>query len=451
MVSSKRGSASPRFILGSPNTISTSPIVLLDARLPTASAHPDEAGPQIPLLESTIHHLRQAIRAQAEIEVPLLRSLESTNPIYEAADMTILKRAVDDIKASLDNVLDLEFTAASTSLLQPLSDKSENSDIEGVYEEDLGNYDTSRGDASTQVQSTEAEQRSYTRNGGLPDDSEGEDPSILEKEYGLVDAIGSGVDSSGQIYDDDDPAVDDPEGEDNALSDDRLRKFQTPNPLTPPESSRKPVRASPSRTANVLSRLTPTRLFNLFMQTPSPTPAKPKLSSSASSQPSVLELANQNVIESPGPIHQSPSSIPAVDRRPSLFLPHDSSSSEDELLSPLPPVISPNRTRKARARSILPPRRSTRTVKPRTSTRLAQMIPPNVRAAGSMGPYKTLPGPRMRDGDGRGRSVIRFSSVTVGHKRSGSASSVSSIGSERSGGRGDFAAKRVRFEGFGTG
>ncbi|KAL8645666.1 MAG: hypothetical protein Q9210_006580 [Variospora velana] len=450
MVSFKRRSASPRFTPRSPNTISTSPIVLLDARLPTASAHPDEAGSRIPLLETTIHHLRQAIRAQADIEVPLLRFSETTIPIYEAADMTILKRAVEVIKASLDDVLDLEITAASTSPLQPLSDKSETSDIGGVYEEDLGNYDASRDDASTQMRSPEAEQRSHTRNGGLPDDSEGEDPSILENEYDLVDAIGSGVDSSDQIYDDDDPAVDDPEGEDNALSDDRLRKAQTPNPLTPPESSRKPVRASPSRTANVLSRLTPTRLLNLFMQTPSPTPAKPKRAS-ALPQPSVLELANQNVIKSPGPIHRSPSSIPAVDDPPSLFLPHDSSSSEDELLSPLPPVISTIGTRKPRARSILPPRRSTRTVKPRTSTRLAQMIPPNFRAAGSMGPYKTLPGPRMRDGDGRGRSVIRISSVTVGHKRSGSASSVSSMGSEGGRGRGGFTAKRVRFEGFGSG
>ncbi|KAI4136304.1 MAG: hypothetical protein LQ341_005700 [Variospora aurantia] len=451
MVSSKRGSASPRFTPRSPNTISTSPIVLLDARLPTASAHLDEAGSQTPLLETTIHHLRQAIRAQADIEVPLLRSSETICPVYEAADMTILKRAVDDIKASLDDVLDLEFTAASTNPLQPQSDKSETSDIGGVYEEDLGKYDASRGDASTQVQSPEAEQRSYIRIGGLPVDSECEDPSILENEHDLVDALGSGVDSSDQIYDDDNPAVDDPEGEDNALNDDRLRKAQTPNPLTPPESSRKPVRASPSRTANVLSRLTPTRLLNLFMPSPSPTPAKPKRSLSTSPQPSVLELANQDVIESPGPIYLSPSPIPAVDHPPSLFLPHDSSSSEDELLSPLPPVISPIRTRKARACSILPPRRSTRTVKPRTSTRLAQMIPPNFRAAGSMGPYKTLPGPRMRDSDGRGRSVIRISSVTVGHKRTGSASSVSSIGSERSGGRGGLMAKRVRFEGFGTG
>lgn len=425
--------------------------MLLDARLPTTSARPDEAGPQIPLLKTTIHHLRQAIRAQADIEIPLLRSSENTNPIYQAADMAILKRAVDDIKASLDNVLDLEYTAASKSPLQPQLDKSEKSDIEGVYEGDLGHYDASRGDASTQVQLPEAEQRSYTRIGGLPDDSEGENPSILEKEYDLVDATGSGVDSSDKIYDDDDPAVDDPEGEDNALNDDRLRKTETPNPLTPPESSRKPVRASPSRTANVLSRLTPTRLLNLFMQTPSPTPGKPKRSSSASPQPSVFELANQSAIESPGPIHRSPSPIPAVDHPPSLFLPHDSSSSEDELISPLPPIISPIRTRKTRTRSILPPRRSTRTVKTRTSTRLAQMIPPNFRAAGSMGPYKTLPGPRVRDGDGRGRSVIRISSVTAGHKRSGSASSVSSVGSERSGGRGGFTAKRVRFEGFGTG
>ncbi|KAL8728938.1 MAG: hypothetical protein Q9166_005033 [cf. Caloplaca sp. 2 TL-2023] len=87
-------------------------------------------------------------------------------------------------------------------------------------------------------------------------------------------------------------------------------------------------------------------------------------------------------------------------------------------------------------------RRSPRTIKPRSSTRTAQMIPPNTRTAGSMGPYK--PRPAANVAGSRGRSTIRMSSVTVGQKRSSSASSVSSTGSSV-GGRGGGAVKRVRF------
>ncbi|KAL8938112.1 MAG: hypothetical protein Q9216_004069, partial [Gyalolechia sp. 2 TL-2023] len=133
----------------------------------------------------------------------------------------------------------------------------------------------------------------------------------------------------------------------------------------------------------------------------------------------------------------------------SLSSSSDSTSESDELLTPLvPSIIIPHQTtptqtqtqalnRKARTRPSAPTRRSTRTIKPRTSARVAQMIPPNLRTAGSWGPYKTLPGPRVGGGE-RGRSVGR----NVGQKRSGSASSVSSAGSVRGGGGGGGGGKR---------
>ncbi|KAI4111028.1 MAG: hypothetical protein LQ345_006884, partial [Seirophora villosa] len=397
-----------------------SPTVLLNARPRTASAHPDGAGSQILLLEATIHHLRQAIRAQADIEAPLLRTQGTAVPVYEPADIITLKQAVDDIKASLDNVLDLEFNAASTSPLQPLSQNPATRNdahlnhLNGDQLQYVLDSDNSLGTIEISLDS-----RDRTND----DDHTHDDDHIHQNDHTHGD---DHINDEGHTNADNDQSVDDSEVKDETTSDDipqGPREPQTPTRLTPPPSSQKPPGTSPSRTANVLSRLTPSRILNLFMPTPSPTPAKTKRSST-SPPPPVSDLADQDAIEMPGPSRRPSSSGPVVDDPTSLFLPQDSSSSEDELHTPLPQAISPVPTRQSRPRPLLPTRRSTRTVKPRTSTRLAQMIPPNFRAAGSMGAYKTLPGPTMRgDGDGRGRSVMRFSSVTVGHKRSGSASS----------------------------
>ncbi|KAI4169063.1 MAG: hypothetical protein LQ348_007360, partial [Seirophora lacunosa] len=374
-----------------------SPTVLLNARPRTASAHPDGAGSQILLLEATIHHLRQAIRAQADIEAPLLRTHGTAIPVYEPADIITLKQAVDDIKASLDDVLDLEFNAASASPLQPLSDNPATSndavlnDLNGDQHQYVLDSDISLGTIEISLDSRDhTNEDDHTRVDDHPHDD-------------------NHINDEGHTNDDNDQSVGDPEVKDETASDDipqGPRRPQTPTRLTPPPSSQKPPGTSPSRTANVLSRLTPSRILNLFMPTPSQTPAKTKRSST-SPPPPVSDLADQDSIEMPGPSRQPSSSGPVVDDPTSLFLPQDSSSSEDELHTPLPPAISPVPTRQSRPRPLLPTRRSTRTVKPRTSTRLAQMIPPNFRAAGSMGPYKTLPGPTMRgDGDGRGRSVM---------------------------------------------
>ncbi|KAI4140472.1 MAG: hypothetical protein L6R39_005773, partial [Caloplaca ligustica] len=64
-------------------------------------ANPRATSLDIPLLMSTVYHLRQAIKAQAEINTP--RAIP-----YKYADIATLKGAVESIRDHLDDVLLLE-------------------------------------------------------------------------------------------------------------------------------------------------------------------------------------------------------------------------------------------------------------------------------------------------------------------------------------------------------
>ncbi|KAL8954916.1 MAG: hypothetical protein Q9193_007015, partial [Seirophora villosa] len=225
----------------SSNSASIPPTVLLNVRSRTASAHPVGAGSQILLLEATIHHLRQAIRAQADIEAPLLRTLGTAIPVYEPADIITLRQAVDDIKASLDDVLDLEFTAASTSPLQPLSDNPASSndallnDLNGDQHQYFPDSDNSLGTIEISLDS-----RDHTNK----DDHTREDDHTHNDNH---------INDEVHTNDDNDQSVDDSAVKDETSSDDipqGPREPQTATRLTPPPSSQKPPGTSPSRTAN---------------------------------------------------------------------------------------------------------------------------------------------------------------------------------------------------------
>ncbi|KAL9007766.1 MAG: hypothetical protein Q9173_007033, partial [Seirophora scorigena] len=288
-----------------------SPPVLSNAQPRTASAHPDGAETQILLLETTIHHLRQAIRAQANIEAPLLRAPGTAILVYEPGDIITLKQAVDDIKASLDDVLHLEFTAAITNPLQPLSDNhalSNDALLNGLDGEEHQYVDSDNSLGTIEI-SLDSRDRTNDDDHTHDEDPTGDADHTHEEDHTHED---NHINDDGHTNDDSNQSVDHSEEKDEASSDDSPqgpRRPQTPTRLTPPPSSQKPPGTSPSRTANILYRLSPSRLLNLFMPTPSPTPAKTKRSST-SPPPPVSDLADQDAIEMPVPSRRPSSSGP---------------------------------------------------------------------------------------------------------------------------------------------
>lgn len=230
---------------------------------------------------------------------------------------------------------------------------------------------------------------------------------------------------------------------------------------TPPQSPAKSPKTPPPQTqkTSVFSSFSPSKLLGLFTPLRSGTKSEPPPAKATARTPSpplhqVHENINPFADNAPEPDHPTPSEDDL-----SLL---DADSEPEAASSSAPPLLTPPITpaKKQRSRTIpsstIGTRRSQRTFKPRSSGRMAQMIPMNTRTAGSMGPYKPLPVSRMLvaayDAGGRGRGSVRMSAVVVGQKRSSSASSVSSTGSSagshggRGGGNGmGGASKRVRF------
>ncbi|KAI4121222.1 MAG: hypothetical protein LQ338_006489 [Usnochroma carphineum] len=452
---------------------------------------PSPLSSKIPLLRPTVYYLRQAIRTQAEVELPSLRTSGQSARVYEAADVVTLKRAADTIKAYLDDVLDLEVRGLSPEhhLTPRLDGPQDIQESKKDYKAEQGSAWVGRnplGSASGFSAFSEIDEdddENGAVDGGhartpysVPQENTGKDRSSDSMDEGETRDSTASVDShdshrSNDIQNnthhlDNKHPTNDVVSKSDTSNNDRphsRHSLSKSPPRTPPASTEKPPKTPPPGKESFLSKLSPSRLLNMFVLTPSPTPAKvvQRSASPSTPTPQTPNQADKPVVDPSTVLVLTPPSLPFSNRPPApIPLYEESSSSEDELHSPVPTSVSASKKR-PRAHSLLPSRRSTRTLKPRTSTRLAQMVPPNLRAAGSMGPYKTLPGPRWRstgEEGGRGRSTVRFSAVVVSQKRSGSASSVSSVsslGSDRVGravgmGGGGGGAKRVRFEGFAT-
>ena len=462
---------------------------------------------KIPLKKSTVKHLRQAIREQSQGMTQLLRSEGSSILIHKSVDTAALTNATNTIKAHLDDVLRLEIFESQTAGTDNHQDStfavSQTNRRAGSPAHGIQRDGASGGE---RLDLSEFEWQ-YSNSSG-PNGNEGNGPEsqseyILDDIQGIQTATNNSyrspkTDGLSTDKNDESEALEGSEevdanisvtsgrGHESTSSVDKVQtaatavgtnaipqntigqdsRSQTPTSAKArSESPQAPPKTPSPRKPGVFSKLAPSRLLNIFLPTPSPTPSKPSqpaavVEPASSLPPTPIAAAAErssvyNFKSVQVPAVTSSSNVPSPTIIEDLLpLP---SLSEDELLSPLPTSVSVSQKLKTThqphtLRSSNPPRRSARTTKPRTSTRLAQMIPPNLRTAGSMGPHKTLPGPRMnggRDGGERGRSVIPFSSVRVGEKRSGSASSVSSTGSERTWvGGGGGRVKRLRFEGI---
>ncbi|KAL8775952.1 MAG: hypothetical protein Q9213_008427 [Squamulea squamosa] len=241
---------------------------------------------------------------------------------------------------------------------------------------------------------------------------------------------------------------------DKGIDTEREGKRSPPNSptRTPSRSTVDPPKTPPPQTqrTGLFSSFSPSRLLGLF--TPSRSGKKTEPPSTTTPAPtSSLHPADENIDVL---ADDTPDTSPPSFDDDEMSLVDDDSDDEPASQLVTPPVSPAKKRIKTLNSSITVRRRSPRTFKPRTSARMAQMIPPNTRTAGSMGPYKPLPASRgqvSHDGGDRGRSSIRMSSVVVGQKRSSSASSVSSTGSSAGSGSGrgssggTAAGKRVRF------
>ncbi|KAL8718081.1 MAG: hypothetical protein Q9225_004752, partial [Loekoesia sp. 1 TL-2023] len=280
--------------------------------LATLTDH-DPVNPAIPLKESTINHLRQAIRAQSQGITHLLKTRGSKILIHKRIDIAALERAGDSIKAHFDDVLDLEIEAASarhrpnSTPAASLDDQAEgengkepnqdralrdkrldwqesswqystpsedDGDEDNELEHQVEGHEGVEGEARTPKDSrysnnsndgfSNAEQYEQGgSNSNLEDDMISSDASNQEQEsedrFGkLQDAVGANV-------------------KDVTSGDNQSQGLQsapaTPaTPEKPPPQSPQGSPKTPPPKATVFSRLAPSRLFNLFIPTPSPTP-----------------------------------------------------------------------------------------------------------------------------------------------------------------------------------
>ncbi|KAL9615675.1 MAG: hypothetical protein Q9204_008695, partial [Flavoplaca sp. TL-2023a] len=228
------------------------------------------------------------------------------------------------------------------------------------------------------------------------------------------------------------------------------RSARTPPPKTPPPQT-PPHQA---QQGGLFANFSPSRLLGFFTPLRSGTKSEPPPETRAPSpalnlaQETIDPFADDDIPGPNAPVSSSSSDLSLLNASTDFEAPFSP-------LLPTPPVTPAKKHSRIIPSSILGTRRSQRTFKPRSSGRMAQMIPMNTRTAGSMGPYKPLPASRgvlvaAQGMGGRGRSSVRMSAVVVGQKRSSSASSVSSTGSSTagyggSGGRSGGATKRVRF------
>ncbi|KAL8997776.1 MAG: hypothetical protein Q9169_003025 [Polycauliona sp. 2 TL-2023] len=224
---------------------------------------------------------------------------------------------------------------------------------------------------------------------------------------------------------------------------------RTPPPKTPPPKASSPKTPPQTQKGGLFSGFSTSRLFGLFTPLRSgaksePPPAIPHVPSPTLHQENenIDPFADGTQDESPLTSSDDNLSIPDIDSEP---------EAPASPFPPTPPITPAKKRFRIIPLSTVATRHSQRNFKPRSSGRMAQMIPMNTRTAGSMGPYKPLPSASRRvlvathDGGGRGRSTIRMSSVVVGQKRSSSASSISSTGSSAGSYSGRAATKRVRF------
>ncbi|KAL8864129.1 MAG: hypothetical protein Q9198_010073, partial [Flavoplaca austrocitrina] len=171
-------------------------------------------------------------------------------------------------------------------------------------------------------------------------------------------------------------------------------------PQSPAKSPRTPPPKTPPRTpphqaqqGGLFANFSPSRLLGLFTPLRSGTKSEPPPETRAPSPP--LNLAQETIdpfadddISGPNaPISSFSSDLSLLDA------PSDSEAAFSPPL-PTPPVTPAKKRSRIIPSSILGTRRSQRTFKPRSSGRMAQMIPMNTRTAGSMGPYKPLPASR---------------------------------------------------------
>ncbi|KAI4219593.1 MAG: hypothetical protein L6R36_008213, partial [Xanthoria steineri] len=222
------------------------------------------------------------------------------------------------------------------------------------------------------------------------------------------------------------------------------------SPVKSPKTPKSPTKSAPQSPAqssdtappetqksSLFSSFSPSKFFGLF--TPSRSGTKPGPRPATATTPSTATAPSPSpalhpVNESTNPFaDHTPESNPPTSSDDNLSLPDDNLSLPDDdpslpdldsepegfpSPSPSPPVLPTPPTSPAKkpgSKPIRPSttgggtRRSPRTFKPRSSARMAQMIPMNTRTAGSMGPYKPLPALRVAaaaayDAGARGRS-----------------------------------------------
>ncbi|KAL9596981.1 MAG: hypothetical protein Q9219_005450 [cf. Caloplaca sp. 3 TL-2023] len=310
------------------------------------SATLEPATVRIPLEDSTIHHLRQAIRAQA---VGSARSLQPRGLgalFRKRVDSTTFRDAASKIKAHVDHVLDLELEEANAHR-RAYSAPAESSAVG----KQPGRPTQNNASRSKNVEWHESDWEHVTEDDGMNDGFTASNASASGLDIDqYVTSAGHGrsnerirsVTSDEGGDEDDRPSAENvtPMASiDDQVVDKMPTRFQTPEadheqmsqPLpatqleTPPPSALKPPETPAPKKMNIFSRLTPSRLFGIFATPPSPTPVKAPL-------PAEQALLQDEPASAPLP---SPSSSPIAPD-----VPGPSSIDEDESYTPRPSTAS---------------------------------------------------------------------------------------------------------------
>ncbi|KAL8739708.1 MAG: hypothetical protein Q9184_008571, partial [Pyrenodesmia sp. 2 TL-2023] len=238
----------------------------------------------ITLLNATVNHIRQAIRSEADIAVPWLRISGTTVPLYELADRLPLKRAVDDIRAALNDVLDLEFgegRALQRDSLALDGSESDHDDSdggeEGLEHDDVLYDEDSVEEISVQGPTANNDNQDNRDENHLPKnmDDDGSENDNASEEDGMDSPVEGLITWESAPLPDDTQLTNDTSSQDNVsntFSPPIPQNRHAPHPPTPPSSSQKLSKKSSSQKGNFLSNLTPSRLLSLFLPSPSPTP-----------------------------------------------------------------------------------------------------------------------------------------------------------------------------------
>ncbi|KAL8685918.1 MAG: hypothetical protein Q9224_005617 [Gallowayella concinna] len=284
--------------------------------------------------------------------------------------------------------------------------------LDGLFNDDYdkATESQSRDDQKNRATDTADEDlsslHSESRMTGLPkEEEEEENKDSSDDDSDTQDADGGNEDEKKEDGEDDEETTndDDTEGANNdntpedAADEESGQGTRSPpkSPTrTPPRSPSKPLRTpSPTtKTGDVLTSFSPKGFLGLFTPARSQASAKPEISPAQHQTP--LPLAHK-VNESTKTLYNTPGSSPLSSPLSSAPDPDEDTSSppddaSDEAESPhlltIPPTAAPPQKRRLITSTSVVIRRSPRSFKPRSSTRVAQMIPPNTRTAGSMGP-----------------------------------------------------------------